>query len=47
MPSHQIKVQQNNCEHEWKDTYGVDIADNIHKAKICVKCKKIIDLGHA
>jgi hypothetical protein len=47
MPSHQIRIQQNNCDHEWKSTYGIDVADNVHDAKICVKCKKIIDLGHA
>ena len=46
MPSHQIRVQQNNCEHEWKDTYGVDIANMIVAAKICIKCHEIIKLGY-
>jgi len=47
MPSHQIRVQQNNCEHIWRITYGVDIAELIHRAKICIKCNKIVDLGVA
>lgn len=35
-PSHQIRVRQNNCEHEWHR--GVTISDMI-KYK-CFKCNK-------
>lgn len=34
------------CEHEWKWTYGVDTADMIIAAKICIKCHEIINLGY-
>ena len=46
MPCHSDRVRRNYCEHEWKETYGVDICDMYVFAKICIKCNKIIKLGY-
>jgi hypothetical protein len=45
MPSHQDRVKQNNCEHDFKYIAGVDVADLIIAAKMCSKCDLIVKLG--
>ncbi len=41
MPSHQIRVQQNNCEHEWY--MGISVMGEIYSWK-CFKCNKIVHM---
>jgi hypothetical protein len=44
MPSHPDRVRRNYCEHEWREIWGVDIADLIRFGRMCKKCDLIVAL---
>lgn len=40
MPSHQIRVQQNNCNHEWYYYFDQLNAEFLKEYRKCIKCGK-------